>query len=354
MSDSKIDVQKKCLEMSSEGKTARQIFLEYYSKEVDPNLQYESFRRKLIMWKNKEYPNRDILQKARLDRDQYPYAATVQVDAQGNHVQSWIRTKSKDSLYMELIEEIKCVEPIPYRRVQKKTGRQDLLEIPLYDMHFGISTLADYENTLDDILELLEKNYKEVLIVIGQDLFHNDDFRGRTTSGTPIEQVNMIKAWNDALEFYSSIIMASPVPPTILYSQGNHDETLGWAFVQLLKAKFPDIIVDDSRDDRKIYCFGQNVIGFTHGDKVKGKPINLMGVFLSEFPKEFSSAKVKEIHAGHLHHEKSEDVYGVMCRTLSTGNLTDSWHKDKGFIGQNKRFTVFEWSEEKLKSIHYV
>lgn len=208
--------------------------------------------------------------------------------------------------------------------------------------------------TPNDILTLLEKNYKEVLIVIGQDLFHNDDFRGRTTSGTPIECVDMKKAWNDAFEFCCSIIMASPVSPRIIYSQGNHDETLGWAFVQILKIKSPGLTVDDSRNDRKIHCFGRNVIGFTHGDKVKGKLINLMGIFTSEFAKEFSNAKVKEIHTGHLHHEKSKDVYGVMCRTLSTGNKTDSWRKDKGFVGQNKRFTVFEWSEEKLKSIHYV
>ena len=354
MSVSKLDIQKKCVSMVENGSTAREIYLSYYSKEVDPNLSFLSFKRKLAMWKKKDYPNSDILQKARLDEKQMPYAATVQIDKDGNHVQSWIRTKSNDSLYMELIDEIRDVKPIPYRRIVKKEGKQGMLEIPLYDLHFGISTIEDYEETLNDILTLLEKNYKEVVLVVGQDLFHNDDFRGRTTSGTPIESVNMIKAWGDAFEFYSTIIMACPVPPTLIFSQGNHDETLGWAFVQLLKAKFPDMIVDDSRDDRKIHVFGKNVIGFTHGDKVKGKPINLMGVFTSEFGKEFSEANVKEIHAGHLHHEKSEDVYGVMCRTLSTSNRTDSWHKDKGFVGQNKRFTVFEWSETKLKSIHYV
>ena len=42
---------------------------------------------------------------------------------------------------------------------------------------------------------------------------------------------------------------------------------------------------------------------------------------------------MREIHAGHLHHEKEEDCYGVMCRRLSTSNKTDKWHLDNGYVG---------------------
>ena len=349
-----IEIQKKCIELKEQGKTSREIYLEYFSP-LRPNMSYETFRRTLKRWNRKAYPNSDLLQKARLDSSQIAHASTIQLGANGDIVQSWIRTKSFDSQYMLLIDEIKNgIEPAFLAVPPPKDPLNRMLEIAPYDMHFGINTLEDYRETLDEILLLLNRPYQRVVIVIGQDLFHNDDFRGRTTSGTPIEKVDIVRAWNDAKIFFTSIIMASPVIPEILYSQGNHDETLGWAFVQMLKAQFPQIKVDDSRRDRKIITFGENVIGITHGDKVKGRPINLRSVFSVEYPLEFACAKVKEIHAGHLHHEKSEDIYGVMCRTLSTANQTDDWHYDNGFVGQNKRFMVFEWSETKLCSIHYI
>lgn len=348
-----LEVQKKCIEMSLDGKTNREIYTEYYSP-IDPTIGFESFRRSIFNWKNKNYPNRDLLQKARLDEAQIPFAATVQMNGAGDVVQTWIRTKNSDGMYMKLIDTIQNMPPIPYRRAPVTIINGGMLEIALYDMHFGINTLESYQDSLNDILEILNKPFKKILIVLGQDMFHNDDFMGRTSSGTPIQKVDMEKAWNDAYQFYCTIIMACNIDPDLMYSEGNHDASLGWAFMQMLKAKFPTLKVDDSRKDRKVVTYGTNVIGFTHGNKVRGKLINLRSIFSVEFPMEFAQAKVKEIHAGHLHHEKAEDIFGVMCRTLSTANETDEWHYDNGYVGQNKRFMVFEWSETKLKCIHYV
>ena len=348
-----LEIKKKCVEMSESGMSNKQIFMDFYSKE-DPTIGFESFRRSIFNWKTKEFPNRELLQKARLDASQIPFAATVQINGAGDVTQAWIRTKSNDAVYMKLIDTVQNVPPIPYRRAPVTVTNDRMLEIALYDMHFGINTLESYQETLDDILEILSRPFKKIVIVLGQDMFHNDDFMGRTSSGTPIQKIDMEKAWNDAYIFYCSIIMACNVNPDMIYSEGNHDASMGWAFIKMLKAKFPDLEVDDSRKDRKVVTYGTNVIGFTHGNKVRGKLINLRSIFSVEFPMEFAQAKVKEIHAGHLHHEKSEDIFGVMCRTLSTANETDEWHYDNGYVGQNKRFMVFEWSETKLKCIHYV
>ncbi len=166
----------------------------------------------------------------------------------------------------------------------------------------------------------------------------------------------MVKAWNDAREFYYKIIdlaLHKSNKVKIIYSKGNHDESMSWAFVQMIKAQY-DIEIDDELKDRKCITYGNNFIGITHGDKVKGKPIKLRSIFTIEYPVEFAHSKVKEIHAGHLHHEKEEDSYGIMCRSLSSANKTDDWHYENGFIGQHKRFMIFEWSLEKLVAIYYV
>ena len=81
---------------------------------------------------------------------------------------------------------------------------------------------------------------------------------------------------------------------------------------------------------------------------------NLAHIFPISFPEEFAAASIREIHAGHLHHESEADIYGVMVRRLSTGGITDDWSNRQDFIGAHKRFMVFEWDLEGLRSIHYI
>ena len=69
---------------------------------------------------------------------------------------------------------------------------------------------------------------------------------------------------------------------------------------------------------------------------------------------EFASATVREVHAGHLHHEGEGDLYGVMVRRLSSGVPTDEWSDNEGYIGAHKRFQVFEYAPGKLRAIYYV
>ena len=242
---------------------------------------------------------------------------------------------------------------IPY----EPTGTQQgyMLEIPLFDSHFGISTYDDYKETQGKILEKIhQREWSEILFVIGQDMLHHDNFRSQTASGTQIEQVDMTQAWSDALRFYKEMIevaLSCSNQVKIIFSKGNHDESMSWAFVQLLKHKYPQVEVDDVFTERKVHIFGSNFIGITHGDKARK---SLHNIFPREFPLEWASTTTHEIHIGHLHVEDAKDVFGMMIRTLATRNKTDSWHKDNGFVGAHKRFMLFEYSESELESIHYV
>ena len=313
----------------------------------------------LKKWKKKTFSDDEILEIGNLSYGFKANATTVQINAQGEIVQSWIKSKADDGLYIELIENIKHLPELNFT-IERTSGKQEhMLEIPLYDMHWGICDMEYYKETLESVIDvLLSKTYKKIVFIIGQDLFHNDDFRGRTSSGREIQKVDMVRAWNEARDFYYKLFIMAMIQSEIvelLYSPGNHDESMTWAFVQMIKAEFKDkIIVDDELKDRKVITYGTNFIGITHGDKVKGKPINIRSIYTIEYPLEFARSKVREIHAGHLHHEKQEDVYGVNCRTLSSGNATDDWHYNNGFVGAHKRFTVFEWSLEKLAAIYYV
>lgn len=254
----------------------------------------------------------------------------------------------------ELLEIVKQTPKITYRpKVNKNTNKYLLLS--LYDMHFGIADYKYYMPTQAKILEKLKNSYKEVLLVVGQDAFHNDDFRGRTSSGRQIEQVDMVKAWKDATLFFEPIIKESlerNSKVSIVYSKGNHSETIEWAFVQYLKARYPQCQVDDSLKERKTHMLGNNFIGMNHGDKKNEK--RLPENFATEFPLEWSKATTRTVFTGHRHHEMVIDIGGVLVRRMPTRNETDQWHEDMGYTTSHKRFQIHEFSEDEQLASYYV
>src|SRR5690606_16960289 len=107
----------------------------------------------------------------------------------------------------KLLDTIKETQSIIIKTDSKELDDKRMLEIPLFDTHFGISDYEYYKDTQMKILDKLSlRKYEEVLFIIGQDMLHHDNFRGQTANGTQIESVDMVKAWNDARTFYEPII----------------------------------------------------------------------------------------------------------------------------------------------------
>jgi UDP-2,3-diacylglucosamine pyrophosphatase LpxH len=255
--------------------------------------------------------------------------------------------------FLELIS--KKVEPITIEKKSSGNSPSKLLEISLYDMHFGVSSLEYYKNHLHEIVYRIQsRSWKKILFVIGQDLLHNDNFKGQTANGTFIEKVNMEKAFNEALKFYVTLIteaMKHSESVECRYVKGNHDESISYGFFRTLQATFPQVEFVGNLKQRTAFTWEKIFIGLTHGDKGANR---IVENFISEYGKLIAHAEVKEIHAGHIHTEKSNDNFGIMKRSLSTANKTDDWHDDNGFIGANKRFQLFEYSPNSLDAIYYV
>ena len=352
LNDIPFDLKRRCVELAEGGVSSRKIYDECFAKEHS-GMSYRTFRRQLLYWRKKKMPDDTTLWSGTYEGF-VAHNATVQVDADGKIRQAWIKQAVDEGQWDALIDAIhKNVEPVHIRPCSE--NGVGMLEIPLLDMHFPLS---EHKKTAEELLALIwRKKWDEINIVIGQDLFHNDDMRGRTASGRQIEKVDIPKAWEMAKTFWcnaieSALHQSSKV--NVIYSIGNHDESLAWAFVQLLKDRYPQANVDDTFKQRKCIYWKECFIGLTHGNSIKNGNQDMRGQFTIEFPQEFASSKVREIHSGHLHHEKEADIYGVMVRRLSRNGETDKWSEDEGFVGAHKRFMVFEWMPGRLKSIHYV
>lgn len=353
-----LDIKKQCCKMKSEGKTSREIYHECLKKSSDSEMTYDTFRRVLKTWMKRVYPDRYTL-----DSGTYEgftaHDATVQVSSSGEIVQAWIKQSANGFNPDDFVKAIKGnVEPYIRAPISTSDGC-DMLEISLFDMHWGIAFMDYYEHMLNEILEIISsKRWEKIVIPFGQDFFHNDSIvNGQTTKGTQIEKVDMVRAVKDSQQFMYAIIdtaLEHSDEVNVVYSPGNHDRSISWMFMQVLLERYGDSVIDDSLEFRKVITYGKNAVMITHGDSKQATAKNLAHIFPVTFPNEFAGANIREVHAGHLHREGEADIYGVMVRRLSTGNKTDEWSDKEDFIGANKRFMLFEWGADKLKAIYYV
>lgn len=259
----------------------------------------------------------------------------------------------------DLVSAIKSsVDPVHIETTVTPIDDRRMLEIALYDAHFGNATYEDYKETQHKIHDLLNsKRWDETLFVIGSDLFHADNFKSTTVSGTQLETVDIPNAWNDCSLFYDALIVTALQQSNtvkIVYIPGNHDQSLGWCFAQYLKVKYSQAVVDDRVKERKVVTYHSNFLGLAHGDKARK---DLIRIFPAEFPIEWSQTTSRQVHIGHLHREeevRGKDEFGLTIRTLSTRNPTDAWHDANGYVTAHRHFMLFEYDTATLRHIHYV
>lgn len=339
-------LKRKVVDGLCEGQTYREVYDSVFFPEWQ-TMEFQTFRVKARNWR-----------KRTLIHGTYPsftaHGATVQVDYNGNIKQAWIK-QHKDIDWQQIAESLQSnITPSHFSSLSFPPSG-GMLEIPLFDLHFGIASFDDYLMHLDEIvMQIKSKKWERILFVIGQDLLHNNDMRGHTAKGTPIDRVNIEKAWDDAWRFYCNLLEAAGEHAekiSVIYSKGNHDECLSWAFAQCLKTKYPDAEFDIDLKPRKCFVWNKCFVGVGHCEYTKSAD-KLFRDFVTDFPTEFASCEVKEIHAGHFHSESQDP--GIMIRRLSTAVPTDEWSSNNGFIGSHKRFQLFEFAPGRLKAIYYI
>lgn len=353
-----ISVKRECCRMKQEGLSNREIYDKYFSGMVGKACMFSTFRGMLNRWMKQKFPDDTTLECGTYEGFT-AHNATVQVSKSGEIIQAWIKQKANAFDPEDFIKGIReDVEPYKYTP-QNDSSANRMLEIPLFDMHWGIAFLEDYNAILNDIIELINScHWDHIVILFGQDFFHNDSvINAVTTKGTVIDKVDMVKAIKEGRHFITSIIdtaLDNANIVKVIYSPGNHDRSVSWMFMQVLLERYGPEIVDDSMEYRKVFMYGNNAIMVTHGDSKQATAKNLAHIFPISYPEEFARATTREVHSGHLHHETEADIYGVMVRRLSSGVAVDDWSNRQDFIGSHRRFMLFEWGKDKLRSIHYV
>ena len=243
------------------------------------------------------------------------------------------------------------------------------LEIGAYDLHLGkIGIIGDEysmkiaeERLIKAIGHLLKRasgfTIDQILFVVGNDLLNTDGDKPvpRTTKGTPqYNSDHHIEMYKTARRLMTMVIneLSAICPVHVVIMPGNHDEEcimyLGDA-LEMYYEKNDNVLVDNTRPLMKAFKYGNSLIAFDHGHKMKAE--KAVQTLPQRFKHLWSSVDYVELHRGHLHgvhHNKigaTKEYSGITVRNLGSMCATDQWHDDKGYVGNIKRAHGFIWSK---------
>lgn len=338
---------------------AREITLEYGYP--------ESSIRSLRMLISKEFSEREdsdldiYLQQQGIDKKNVKtvWHKTKGYSIKTDHTSAQLDPKVAAEAFIDLT---KSYAPIYPTEERPKPQGENLLVISPADLHLGkLSTIDDYDRKiatqrlLEGVHGVYEKAYNfgigKVVFVTGNDFLHTDHLGKSTTKGTPQDTDHL---WYDnfKLGLHSQVIaidnLRRHVPVHVIHNTDNHSYANGWMLTQALKAWYRQdeyVTFDDGIEPRKYFQFGKNLIGTTHGDKIKWDDLPILMAY--ECPKGWAESKFRYMFTHHVHHkiilkhQVGKDYIGVTVESLRSPCGNDLYHSIHGYTGSPKAIEGF-------------
>jgi hypothetical protein len=127
----------------------------------------------------------------------------------------------------------------------------------------------------------------------------------------------------------------------LIIAEGNHDEeSSGW-LADLFSVHYeeePRITVNDSVLPFYVFEWGNAMLGFHHGHKVKNESLPLL--FAAQFPQEWGRTTRREIHCGHRHHRDEKEYNGVTVVQHPTLAARDAYAARGGWIADRAAWAI--------------
>lgn len=240
---------------------------------------------------------------------------------------------------------------VKQKRLERTSGTlKHMLVVPLFDLHFGINSYDKMQPYLDELLTIIQTHQlQKIVIEVGGDLLHSDFLKTtQTVKNTQLDHVDMINAWQDAAHFIKDVVEASienSETTELRAIGGNHDFDMQWAFIEMVRARYPQLLVFNPGSYRQVFTYGRVSIMMAHGDTAKAK---LSQLFANEYPVEWSNSEWRETHWGHFHTETVKDDGGTIQRQFGTPKPTDGYEVKNGYTMGQKTLKVLEFDTNGL------
>jgi hypothetical protein len=279
-------------------------------------------------WDKKRLPRMDREDGEYLPDPKFINKIATYTDGQNQIIGQWVsenidHKKQFEKLFLAVEALKETIEPIKLIQAPEAERGDLVLEIPIGDLHLGMlawaaETGTDYslniaENILTGGIKYLMSQgsgcKKCVLVVLG-DFFHYDSLTPETpTSKHVVDADNrfpkMIKTGFRVLRRIIEHALENFEEVEFIMTPGNHDPVSCVFMPEALANLYennPQIYIQTSPMNVHYYRFGNNLIGITHGDKIKME--NLPHVMANDRPKDWGETNHRYWRTGHIHKEK--------------------------------------------------
>ena len=290
-------------------------------------------------------------------------------------IKVWLKRNIKaiafNDIKVRVLKEIKKFAPVYPKLIYKKLADPVMLEVNLFDFHFG-KLVWGKESGINYDLKIAKKLFidcvqkiinlatpyqiEKILFIVGNDFFNVNSSAAQTFSGTPQSEDERWKktfaeGWKLVRDAIDRLSVIAPVD--VLDIPGNHDFESAFYLGEVLAGVYENntnVKVDNGPKLRKYYRYGNNLIGFTHGKDEKINELPL--IMANEAGIDFSTTAFREWHLGDKHHKKdikwiaTEEIKGVTVRILRSLSATDQWHYSKGYINNVRAGEAFIWHKK--------
>lgn len=185
----------------------------------------------------------------------------------------------------------------------------------------------------EELIAKLPAKPEQIIIATGSDWFHVDTDGGTTTRGTPQDMCGtpaeiLMTGCQLAREHIDLLRQVAPVK--VVFMAGNHDRMSAISLMMYLSAAYEDckdceVVVSPST--RQYVKYGNNLLGFIHGDGAK----NLIELMSVEQRQMWGECEHHVWFHGHLHHQKLTEKGGCLVVQLPSLAGHDRYHARQGY-----------------------
>lgn len=246
--------------------------------------------------------------------------------------------------------------------------QEDLMTVvPIGDPHIGLMTSSvqdDEDWDTDKGLEILDQALRVVeldipksqiyaLVVLG-DLFHVDNPKMTTTSGTQLDGDPRLQSiFRKVIDTFKVLVnraLTRHQQVLLVMLPGNHDRTVTGYLVSALQQYWinnPRVtVVDTIHKGWWSHRWGDNVLFANHSDK-KSNPNKLYEVITTEFRHLWGMSKRSYCYLGHLHQRRLETKGSTTMEWFNTLTPKDGYSIEHGYCS-NRSITTHVWHKNRL------
>jgi hypothetical protein len=169
------------------------------------------------------------------------------------------------------------------------------------------------------------------------DFGHSDNLNNTTSSGQ--NHMDMDGDYGDSVAaqvrvYRRSIdlLLAAHNKVILMQVRGNHNSSTSRCMNVMLKAFYenePRVEVMDNAHKFQHITYGNNLLVTHHGDRMK--PQRAFEYVARSLSKEWGQCDHKHMLMGHVHHETSVEIGGMLISTHQALPAGDAWHSDSGY-----------------------